>query len=292
MGVYKNNKVAYALFLIPALAIFMIFMIIPVVQSLYYGFLQWDGVGKSTFIGFANYKQFFNDEVFGTALRNSIYLLLSSVFGIIPIAFLVALALNKKFRLGKLFKSIIFIPAILSAVIVGLIFTFIYNPQFGLLNGVLSFIHLDSWIKEWLADPKIAIFSVLLANMWQYVGYVMIILLAGLQNISNELLEAAEIDGASRMRKVFAIIIPLMKESFVVTLIIAITGSLKGFDLVYIMTMGGPFHSTEMLATHMYNVAFKQYEYGYGSAISNFIFVLGLLLVVFIQKTLQKDDIN
>lgn len=265
-------------------------MIVPSIQSLIYGFYQWDGIGAKTFIGLKNYIRLFKDDIYLLAIKNTFYLLLSSVIVIIPIAYMIALALNKKFKGSSFFKTAAFMPTILSTTVIGIIWMFIFNPQYGLLNSFLKAVGMENMIIGWLSDPKITIFSILVVNCWQYVGFIMVILLAGLQNISNELYEAAEIDGANRFRKTISITTPLMKDTILVSLILAITGSLKGFDLVYVMTRGGPFHSTELLATYMYNVAFQQYEYGYGSAISNTIFILGLVFVVLLQKTLQRNS--
>jgi raffinose/stachyose/melibiose transport system permease protein len=291
MSRYKNWRIA-CLFLLPAILVYSVIVLYPLARAIFYSFTNWDGLAEIKLIGLSNYIKLIKDPIYLLCLRNNFYWLASSVFIIIPIALIFAIMLDKSYRGALFFQTLFFIPAILSSVVIALIWSFIYNPQFGLLNSLLRLIKLDFLIKLWLADHSIAIFSVLVANFWEWLGYIILILISGLKSIPNELYEAAEIDGVSEFSKAIQISIPLLWESVIITLILAISGSMKAFELVYILTNGGPGHSTELMATYMYKKAFVSFSYGYGSAISIMIFVISLVLTISMRRLLNRDVVR
>lgn len=274
-----NNRKFIMMGLLPALVVYAVFVFVPVIWSTYYGFFDWSGIGEATFIGFNNYVEIFRDPVFWTALKNNIIFILASVFGQLPIALLVAILVVKKSgMLSRFIRTAVFMPMVLSTVVIGMIWQYIYHPQIGILNFLLEKVGLESWQLVWLSE-EYGIYSLIPPLIWSFVGLYLIIFIAALQNIPGEIHDAAELDGATGARKLLSVTLPMIKGTIMVAVVLCISGSLKSFDLVYIMTRGGPAHATELLATYMYNSTFTSYRYGFGSAISTTIVVLSLVLI-------------
>ncbi|KKO54883.1 carbohydrate ABC transporter permease [Paenibacillus sp. DMB20] len=274
-----RSKGFIALALLPALLLFLLFVIIPVFWSAYYGFFDWKGFGAARFIGFGNYSEILQDPIFWRALRNNLIVVASSIIGQVPVALVLALLLMKNSFFTRLIRSAVFMPMVLSTVVVGLIWGYIYNPQFGIANKVLEMIGLESWTRAWLSDPSVNMLAITIPINWSNIGPYMVIFIAALQNISPEIGDAAKIDGASGWRKLLYVTLPIIWGTVVVTLVLCISGSLKAFDHVIVMTGGGPAQSTELLATYMYNNTFDVYRYGYGSAVSTLIMIISALLI-------------
>ncbi|WP_410771240.1 carbohydrate ABC transporter permease [Fontibacillus sp. BL9] len=268
-----------AIALIPALLLFLTFVILPVFWSAYYGFFSWKGFGAAAYIGLDNYREMFQDPIFWRALRNNLILVASSIIGQIPVALLLALLLLKNSFFSRFVRSAVFMPMVLSTVVVGLIWGYIYHPQFGLANTVLKLIGLESWTRAWLSDPQVNMLAISIPINWSNIGPYLVIFIAALQNISPEIDDAAKIDGAVGWRKLVSVTLPMIWGTVVVTLVLCISGSLKAFDHVIVMTGGGPARSTELLATYMYNSTFDVYRYGYGSAVSTMIMIISALLI-------------
>ncbi|MDQ6418857.1 sugar ABC transporter permease [Paenibacillus sp. LHD-117] len=268
-----------ALALLPALLIFIVFAIVPIIWSGYYGFFDWSGLGSLKFVGLNNYEMMLQDPIFWRALKNNLILVASAIIGQVPIALLLALLLLKNSMFNRIIRSAVFMPMVLSTVVVGLIWGYIYQPEIGLLNNLLETIGLESWTRAWLSDPKVNMYAVSIPINWANIGPYLIIFIAALQNISSEVNDAAKIDGAVGHKKLFFVTLPIMWETIVVTIVLCISGSLKAFDHVIVMTGGGPAQSTELLATYMYNNSFTVYRYGYGSAVSTMIILISALLI-------------
>jgi raffinose/stachyose/melibiose transport system permease protein len=276
--------------LAPALAVYIIFAIIPIIISFYYSVMEWDGFTEMRFIGLGNFKEALNDPIFWTALKNNLFVVAASVFGQIPIALFIALLLNRKLKGGKIFRTLGFMPVVISTVIISLVWGMMFNSRRGLFNGLLEMVGLGEWAQNWLGDPKLAMISVCITIIWQFIGLYLIIFLAALQNIPQEIYEAAEMDGASELKQTFHITLPMMRDSIIVAVILCISGSLRTFDLIYVMTAGGPGHSTEVLAMYMFDQTFSSTRYGYGSALSLFIFFFSLLLVYLSTLVLKRKE--
>ena len=277
-----GNKKAIVFFLFPALVIFIGLIIIPIVMSTYYSMQEWSGFGKGTFIGLQNYKGLLSDPIFIKAAVNSLILAIASVFIQLPISLLLALTLAKGVKFEKSLVTIYFIPVIISTVVIGQLWMKIYNPDYGILNLLLRSIGLGSLASEWLGDPKRALTATFIPIIWQYIGYHMLLMYAGIKSISTDVFEAAVIDGSSWWNTSMKITIPMLKPVLNVSVIFAVTGALKVFDLVYVLTGGGPAHASEVIGTYMVSTIFKGNQYGYGSAMAVFVilecFALSILV--------------
>lgn len=274
--------------LLPALLLYSFFVIIPIFWSAYYGFFNWSGVTEAIFIGFDNYKEVISNPIFWKSFKNNMIIVGASVFGQVPIALGFALLLRKSNFFQRFVRSAIFLPMVISTVVVGLIWGYIYNPQFGIVNTVLEAVGLESWTRAWLADPTVNMYAVAIPIIWNYIGPYLIIFIAAIQNIPSEIEESASLDGATGLRKLYHITLPMLWTTIKVVVILCISGSLKAFDQVFIMTGGGPAQSTELMATYMYNNTFLIYRYGYGSAISTMIVILSLVLIGISQIVMRN----
>ncbi|MGG7620323.1 carbohydrate ABC transporter permease [Bacillus coreaensis] len=287
---YRNGRTAF-LFILPALLLILFIVFLPIVLNLYNSFFRWNSfeAGK-TFVGFEYYVRLFKDPVFFTALKNnSLYAIVSlicQVGGGIIIAAILEDKLIRRFQ--PFFRTVFFIPSVISIAVVGLMWQLIYNPEIGLVNGVLNAIGQSEWVHSWLGDSKTAIYAVVAVSQWQYTGYMTMLFLIAMQKIPMEYYEAAMIDGASKINSFFHITLPQIKEMILVGSVITVIGAFKVFDEVYVMTFGGPGRSTEVLGTMLYRSAFRNDEMGYASTIGTIIFIITLTLSL-IQMKLGKS---
>lgn len=276
---FKNRKtlLILALFLIPSLLIYIVFQIIPLFGALYFSVMDWNGIAgsKITYVGIRNYLDVFSNQDFILALKNMAKMVLFSVIFHTPIALLLAVALNTKFKGYRVFKVLYFVPTVFPLSAVGLMWYFVFMPT-GALNALLSKIGLETWVTPWLVNADTAMNSIVTVNIWAGIGYYMVILLAGLTTIPSDIYEAASIDGASSLKKFFHITIPMLKSTLSMCIMMDIIGSVKVFDLVFAMTGGGPNGLTNLPTTLLYNEAFKYKHNGVGSAIGVIIFAICL----------------
>jgi raffinose/stachyose/melibiose transport system permease protein len=289
MALYSERARVPA-FLLGAVGVYALIVLIPLLVSVYYGFLQWNGYGEMNFIGLQNYVELFQDRVFVKALVNSFLLALYSTAVQIPISLLLALTLTaKSVRREGIFRTVYFIPVLLSSVVIGQLWLKIYSPKYGMLNDVLSMLGADHLIQSWLGDPEVALGAVFVPILWQYVGYHMLLLYAALRSIPGEIEEASRIDGANWLQQSLRVRIPMIVPMIKVSLIFAVTGSFKFFDLIYVMTNGGPLHATEVPSTFMYTMIFSRTRYGAGSAVAVIIVLECLLFTMIIQRLMRRD---
>ncbi|MBE9915755.1 sugar ABC transporter permease [Paenibacillus donghaensis] len=293
MNVLKVSRLTIAAFVLPCLIIYVGIVFVPIIVSMYSGLLDWNGIGEAKFIGFENFKNlFFHDPVFWPSVRRT---LMFAVFSMaeIPLALLVAILLRRYVRRPNILVSTYFLPVILSVVVVGQLWKTIYNPASmgGMLNQVLTAIGLESWTHSWLTDPTIAMYSLYFVALWQYLGYHTLIQYTGILNVPEEIYEAAKIDGAEGFTADRYITFPNIIPIFKISIVLAFIGSLQAFDMVMVMTGGGPAHATDVISTHMYNMSFLSMKYGYGSSIAAFLVILCLaatFLINFIFNKLEK----
>ena len=280
------------LFLAVPLALYAIWVIGPTIYTVYLSFTEWDVISEAQFVGLNNYADLFNDPVFYTSLINNIKWLV--IFLAIPftIGLFLALLLSQKIRGAKFFKASIYSPMILAPVVIGLIWSWIYQPRGGLLNNTLTFVGLDFLTRGWLSDPNSALYAVIAAAVWRHTGYVMLLFLSGLTAISPTVIEASRIDGASPWQRFRYIIMPLLKPTTVIVLVITMIQSLRAFDFVSMMTRGGPFNSTNVLAYHMYSEAFKNYNMGYGASIAVILFLIMFVFIAFYLRQIRKGELE
>ncbi len=287
-----SNKLHIAVFLIPALILFCGVLIAPIVLSGYYSFFDWNGLGAKTVIGIRNYKELFQSDAIGfmKALRNSLLLALLSVGLQLPLALGIALALGKGIKGERTFLSIYFMPVLISTVVIGQLWLKIYNPDYGILNVFLRAIGREDLTRIWLGKRETALGAVFIPTLWQYVGYHMLLLYAGVKSVPTELREAAMLDGASDWQVNRYIVLPYIKPIIRISVIFAITGSLKSFDLIYVLTNGGPFHSTEVPSTLMISMLFLRNRYGMGSTIAVLLIVLCFGFALLINALFRGED--
>lgn len=288
MNKVLRNPYAYAIFILPAMALYVTFYFIPLLSSLRYSVTSWNGINDPIFTGLDNFAKALHDEKFLTALKNNLTFVLFSCFIQIPIIVTLSIILSNARKFKDIYKTTVFMPSILSTAVVGVIWKFIYHPDAGLVNQILNLIGLESWTRGWLGDEHFAFFSILVTNSWQWFGFYIVLVLAAIFAISKEMIEAAEIDGAVGWLKARYIIVPLIRPVILVILLLSITGAMNAIDIVLIMTAGGPFGSSEVMGTYMYKQAYSMSQYGYATAISIIIFVLTCLLTLIFQLLTKR----
>lgn len=272
-------------FLLPNLLGILIFIGIPIISSLILSFTDWNLIGSAKFIGIKNYISIFKDKNFWSALGHTLYYIAGYLPFVMIISLSIAVILDRKLKGITIFRAIYFLPVISSWVAVSMIWKWLLNPQYGIINYMLSLIHITG--PAWLQDPKWAMPAVIMASVWKDIGFVMVIFLAGLQGISEEFYEAAEIDGASSWQKFTKITVPLLMPTTFFVLIISLINSFQVFPQIWIMTQGGPAGATSVLVEQIYNNAFSYFKMGYASALSWILFAI-IFVFTFIQSKLQK----
>lgn len=287
----RINWTPYA-FLAPPLLVYVVWVIWPTFYTFYLSLTNWDGLTTPAYIGFANFRRLLTDDpVFWIALQNNLIWLI--IFITIPLALGLALALilNRNIRGDRLFKVSFYSPMVLSFVVIGLVFSWLYHPRNGLINATLR--AFGTPLRElpgWLADPDLAIYCIIVAASWRQVGYVMLLYLAGLKNIDPSLLDAAQVDGANGWNLFRRIIFPLLAPVTVIVVVISIIDSLRAFDLVYVMTRGGPANASQVLANFMYIESFNNYQMGYGATIAVILFLISLgFIITYLYRMLQEE---
>ena len=283
-----RDKKAILFFVLPGLAWFLAIVILPVVLSVNYSFLQWDGITQSKFIGFANYGNLLKDPQFHKALLNSLYLAGASVFIQLPAAMILALVLALGVRGEKFFMNAFFIPVIISSTVIAQLWRKIYHPNYGLLNAFLDKLGLASLQANWLGDAATVVAACFVPMVWQYVGYHMLLYYSSAKSISADLYEAAKADGASKWQIATRIVLPMILPMMQASTIFAIIGSLKSFDMIFILTNGGPNHASEVPALIMYQKIFTSNQYGYASAISVLVILECLAFTAAVELLFHK----
>ncbi|MFA6689735.1 MAG: carbohydrate ABC transporter permease [Sphaerochaetaceae bacterium] len=287
----RQKHLSYWAFVLPGLLVFVAIIIFPVVFSLSLSFTTWKGYGSPTFIGMENYAKIFADSVFLHSLRNNLLIVAISVFGQIPLGFLLAFLLYRKVvRHGAFYQTMIFLPITISPVVVALLWNQIFSSSGIIVTIVRAATKNPQYVMEIFEDKSLAIVPILFVLLWMHTGTYMIIYYANLQKMTPSVLEAAQLDGASEGQMFAHIILPSMVGTIATTAIFAISGSLKAFDLIYAMTGGGPAHFTEVIAIYMYVNTFKYYKYGFGSAVSIVIVVLAVGLILLLQYISGKIE--
>ena len=290
--ILMRNKIFWrTFFLSPPLIVFSIFVLIPLINSFYYSFTNWNGFNSEyDFVGLENYTRIASDNLFQNSIFNTVIWLISAILIPTILGLLLALLIDSQVRGSNFFKSIFYLPICLSAVVVGQIWIWIYQQEWGLLNTIINLFRENSFEYAWLSKPETSLYSVIIAWSWQQTALSMVIYLAGLTSIPKNLLEASQIEGANIIQRTFFIVIPLLIPATIIVVALSMINSLKGFDILYIMTEGGPFHSSDTLAMHMYNESFRKYRMGYGSAISVVLFLIAVTIIGIYFRQLKKLD--
>lgn len=287
MGTLRCSKRAI-LFLIPGLALYCVFFIYPFLQTAAYSFTDWDGFKAPAWVGMENFKRILTDQVFRDAVIRIFIWALLSILIKVGMALVIAYMLTKAIRGIGFFRSVVFLPYIISASAMCLMFTIMYDKDIGLINMLLRVIGLGKYTRYWLSDTNTAFYAVILIPIYQAVGYFFVILFAAMKDIPSDLYEAGKMDGTSSLTEFFLITLPTIWPTLVVCIILAINGAFQNFDYIFIMTYGGPGRASEVPATYMYKSIFVNGEYGYGSAAALILFVLTMMVTSCVRKGLNS----
>ncbi len=288
MGVIKSKRWFLA-FLLPGLLFYILAVFYPIEESIRLSFMSWGGIGDKTFVGFQNYIDMFRDRVFYEAFFNNLIYLVIVVAMQLGIGLFFAILLTYMTKRVTLVKTLYYVPCIITTVAIAQLFRSMYATEpMGLLNQFLQAVGLDQFVTSWLANIHTALASVSFPEGWRFTGMYMVIFYAALVSLDPSVYEAAKVDGASELQILFRIKIPLIKDIFLLTLTMCLTGALRGFDIPFLLTNGGPGNTTELLSTYMYKKAFSSNQYGYGSTVAVFI-ILESILVVFILRKIFSE---
>jgi raffinose/stachyose/melibiose transport system permease protein len=288
----RRRWAAIALFLAPALILYLLLVVAPVVQAMYYSAFDWNGLGSlDDFVGLDNFKRAFQDDVFIGAIKHNGFFIALSLLLQLPFALGIALLLNQRLRGRAVLRVLYFAPFVLSEVTTGVIWTLILQPG-GLADHTLDKAGLDALIHQWLAEPGIVLWTLFVVISWKYFGFHMILYLAGLQQIPRELEEAALIDGAKRWQVIRYVTLPLLGPTIRISAFLSIIGALQLFDLVWVMTGGGPVHASNTMAVYMIDWSFKRFQFGYASAVAVIMLVISLIFALAYQRFVLRRDIE
>ena len=274
-------------FLAPALVLFSIYVLYPIINSFNLSLYQWDGMGDKVWVGFENYIELFDSETFYTALTNNLLWLVMFMLAP-PIGLAIALFLNQEVKGIRLIKALFFFPFVISQVIVGLVFTWFYDPSLGLLNSILAFFGAEPIAL--LSSDQYVTYGIIAAGLWPQIAYCMILYLTGLNNLNPELIEAARLDNAKGFKLLRHIILPQLSPATFIAVVVTVIGALRSFDLVATMTAGGPWGSSTVLAYMMYEQSIFNYRMGYGAAIAVVLFLIMAIYIAFFLTRMLRSE--
>ncbi|TCL08393.1 carbohydrate ABC transporter membrane protein 1 (CUT1 family) [Shimia isoporae] len=291
---HKNQqKIAPWIFLAPGILFFAVYVIIPIFQSFNLSLYEWDGLGQAEYVGLSNYEQLYweyvDRDAFFISLKNNVIWLFMYLLAI-PAGLFIALFLNQTVRGIRIYKSLFFFPFVISQVVVGLVFSWFYNPSFGLLNTMLAWVNLGP--VNVLGDENLVTYGIIVAGLWPQTAYCMILYLTGLNAVDPEQIEAGRLDGAKGLRMLWHIILPQLRPATFIAFVVTIIGALRSFDLVSIMTEGGPFGSSRVLAYYMFEVALSEYGFrmGYGAAIAVVLFMIMMCFIAYFLWSMYREE--
>lgn len=288
---WRQALIGYA-FVLPALLIYLFFVIRPFLDSVYYSLTDWDGAQPvKNFVGLANYQKLLTDTLLWQALyHNLIWVIIGTISPIVIALLLGVLLWGRPVRGRTLFRTIYFIPVVLSDVVVAIVWNWIYHPLFGALNTTLKAIGLGSIARGWLGDPDWALLALLVTAIWSYYGFCFVVIMAGLQNVNMDIVEAATIDGANSWQRFVHVVLPELRH--VLTMITAFTliGGFNVFGIVFVMTKGGPGTATQVIATYTYRKAFQEAQMGYGATLSMVMTILSLVSALIFMRLRERNE--
>lgn len=288
----RNLRVWSLLFLLPGLALFIYIVVLPTIQVVNSSLYDWSPGQEGTFVWFRNFSQMFADPSFRESLLHTLVLLVGAMVIQIPLGFFFAYLIFKRYVGSGFFQTVFFIPMVLSSVVIALLWTQVYNLDFGLFNTLLRGVGLGDLARPWLGDPSTSLISVVMVVGWQYVGLYMLIFLAALQRIPNSIFEAAELDGARGTRQFRSIVTPLVFDTLKLSVILVVTGSVQYFNLIWAMTQGGPANSSSVLASYMFIKGLQESRLGYAGAVATVMLVLNLVLAIGLQRMFRREPLE
>ena len=277
------------LFIAPALLFFVVYVILPIFQSFYISFHEWDGLSEMTWIGFDHYVNLLDDDRFYTSLKNNLLWLVFYTLSV-PAGLFIALYLNQTVTGIRLYKSLFFFPFVISQIVVGLIFSWFYNPNFGVVGHVFEFF--GAAPPSILGDERYVTYGIIVAGLWPQIAYCMILYLTGLNNVTTEQIEAGRLDGAKGWRLLWHVVLPQLWPATFLAIVVTVIGALRSFDMIAIMTQGGPYGSSNVLSYYMYETALSEYGYemGYGSAIAVVLFIIMMVFIIAFLWKMYQDE--
>ena len=287
MGSLKFNK-NIIFFLIPALALYLIFFIFPFIQTAFFSFTDWDGFSDARWVGLDNFKAIMTDSVFRESVIRIFVWAALSILIKVGMALVIAFVLQREIRGVSFFRTVVFLPYVISSSAMCLMFTIMYDKDIGLINMVLRGIGLGNFTRYWLSDPSTAFYAVIFIPIYQAIGYFFVILFAAMKDVPSDLYEAGRIDGTTPFSEFFLITVPSIWPTLVVCIILAINGAFQNFDYIFIMTYGGPGHASEVPATYMYKSIFVNGQYGYGGAAALILFAITMVITNIVRKSLNS----
>ncbi|SDJ35367.1 carbohydrate ABC transporter permease [Salimicrobium halophilum] len=291
----KQRYLFLAFCLVPTFLMFSVFTLYPLFNGLYYSFFQWSGASSAAeFIGLDNYRKLFSDEIIPATIWHDYFLVITKIIGIMILSTFFAVALTQmKIKEAPFYRIVFFFPNIMSVVVIGILWMFIYNPSLGLVNSGLEFLGLEGWTKAWLGNENWALPSLVLPSVWAGIGLFMLMLMGGISNISKSYYEAAEIDGATGWQQFWKITLPLVWPQIKISILYIIITTLNGsFIIVQVMTKGGPNNATHVMGSYLYEEAFVKYNFGYGATIGVMILVLSLITVLIMQYFMRREKVE
>lgn len=274
--------------LIPTLLVYSVYIILPIAIAIYYSFTKYSGIGKPRFTGLENYIRLFQDQLFWSSFKNTMVMFILAFVLLLTLSFLIALLLNNKLKAVDFSKAMIFSPAIIAPIIVGIIWVYILDPNIGIINNVLDAIGADSLKQTWIGGEKLSPYSIAIIYFWQQLGYLVTIFIAGLKMIPTDVLEAVKIDGANTIQEIRYVTIPMMRTTISTVAVLIITGVFKIFEIVQQTTGGGPNHLSEILVTYSYAQTFSSSDYGYGMSLATVTFLISLIITA-IYTTVTRE---
>jgi raffinose/stachyose/melibiose transport system permease protein len=289
--VFNEKNITKTIFLLPGVLIVFIFMFYPAISGFYLSLTDWNGVGdKIDFIGIRNFVEMFKDPVFVIAVKNTFKYCIITVIFQHAISLALAVIIDRGIKWATAYKAILFIPCLLSTIVTGMVFSLIFSPINGSFNFLLKAIGLKFLQNDWLGNPKLVLYVIIATSIWQYIGYSMVIYLAGLQTIPKDHIEAGNIDGTNAWQRFRYIEFPGIAPAFTINTVLSVIGSLKAFEIVYSMSGGGPANSSEVIATYVYSSGFTSGRMGYGTAVSLFLFVMVVIISLLQTKILGARE--
>ena len=280
------------MFLVIPLLLFIFWVIGPMLYTFYLSLTKWDGISAPVFIGFRNYEKLFRDPVFIISLKNNLKWVIAFITVPVASGLGLAVAVNREIPGGRFIKAAIFAPLVFSMVATGLIWAWLYNPAYGLINQILNLIGLEKLAMGWLSDKDLVMWSIIFVAIWRQVGYVMVLYLAGLSGVDPTLLDASKVDGCNGWQTFRNVTFPLLSPITIIVVIVSVIDSLRAFDLVSVMTAGGPYNSSSVLAIFMFIESFHNYKMGYGAAIAVILFIITLAFIIFYLTHVLRNELE
>jgi len=286
-----DQQLTIVAFITPPLAVYCLFVVLPVFRSFQFSLYNWDGIGPlDRFVGWGNYNALLRDPTFWLALRNNLILVVASLITQLPPALFLAVLLTGRIRGREFFRTVFFSPQIMSTVATGYLFSFFYSPELGPLNAILRAAGLGDLARPWLGDQALALPAVISVISWRHLGFYMVLFMAAIEGLPDDVLDAAQVDGCTQWQLVRYVIIPMISGTIRTAAVLATVGSMKYFDLIWVMTGGGPVHASELVATYMFKETFMSGHMGYGAALAFVLFSIAFgLSLALLWSTARRE---